>query len=244
MPCSRAGRSGATRRPASARPPPRHRGRTRSGSPPRRKETAMATTAPDTTQAASPGWLDAFLASWRPGSGEPRETREPATGRPLLTLPQATVEDVARAAKAAAAAQPAWADTGYAQRAAIMRRAAEIYEAHRPEFGTWTQRETGAVHSKMHHEQNFAAGEINAAATMPFQPYGQLVPSVVPGRLSILRRVPAGVIGTITPWNSPSVLGMRVVAPALAVGNAVVLKPDPQTPVCGGAMLEAAFRQP
>ena len=125
----------------------------------------------------------------------------------------------------------------------ILRRAADIYEAHRPEFGTWTQRETGAVHGKMHHEQNFAVGELNAAATMPFQPYGQLVPSVVPGRLSMLRRVPVGVIGVITPWNSPSVLAMRVIAPALAVGNAVVLKPDPQTPVCGGAMFEAVFRE-
>ena len=200
----------------------------------------MATTAPETTQA---GWLDPFLADWRPGTGEPRETREPATGRPLLSLAQSTVEDVARAAVAAAAAQPAWADTSYAERAAVLRRAAEIYEAHRPEFGTWTQRETGAVHGKMHHEQNFAAGEINAAATMPFQPYGQLVPSVVPGRLSMLRRVPAGVIGAITPWNSPTVLGMRVVAPALALGNAVILKPDPQTAVCGGAVFEAVFRE-
>ena len=200
----------------------------------------MATTAPETTQA---GWLDPFLAEWRPGTGEPRETREPATGRPLLTLPQSTPEDVARAAATAAAAQPAWADTSYAERAAVLRRAAEIYEAHRPEFGTWTQRETGAVHGKMHHEQNFAAGEINAAATMPFQPYGQLVPSVVPGRLSMLRRVPAGVIGAITPWNSPTVLGMRVVAPALALGNAVILKPDPQTAVCGGAVFEAVFRE-
>jgi benzaldehyde dehydrogenase (NAD) len=51
------------------------------------------------------------------------------------------------------------------------------------------------------------------------------------------------VIGTITPWNSPSVLGMRVVAPALALGNAVVLKPDPQTPIIGGAMFEAVFRE-
>ena len=59
----------------------------------------------------------------------------------------------------------------------------------------------------------------------------------------MVRRVPAGVIGAITPWNSPSVLGMRVVAPALALGNAVVLKPDPQTPVCGGAMFEAVFRE-
>jgi benzaldehyde dehydrogenase (NAD) len=148
-----------------------------------------------------------------------------------------------RGTAAAAAAQPAWADTSYDERAAILRRAAVIYEAHRPEFGTWTQRETGAVHGKMHHEQNFAVGELNAAATMPFQPYGQLVPSVVPGRLSMLRRVPVGVIGAITPWNSPSVLGMRVVAPALAVGNAVILKPDPQTPVCGGAMFAAVFRE-
>jgi len=203
----------------------------------------MATIAPEATSPASPGWLDPFLAEWTPGSGEPREIREPATGRPLLTLNQSTPDDVARAAAVAAAAQPAWADTSYDERAAILRRAAVIYEAHRPEFGTWTQRETGAVHGKMHHEQNFAVGELNAAATMPFQPYGQLVPSVVPGRLSMLRRVPAGVIGVITPWNSPSVLGMRVVAPALAVGNAVILKPDPQTPVCGGAMFAAVFRE-
>jgi len=203
----------------------------------------MATLAPEQTETATPGWLDVFLADWRPGTGEPREIREPATGRPLLTLAQSTPDDVARAAATAAAAQPAWADTSYDERARVLRRAAEIYEAHRPELGTWTQRETGAVHGKMHHEQNFAAGELNAAATMPFQPYGQLVPSVVPGRLSMLRRVPAGVIGAITPWNSPSVLGMRVVAPALAVGNAVILKPDPQTPVCGGAMFEAVFRE-
>jgi benzaldehyde dehydrogenase (NAD) len=205
----------------------------------------MATTAPDTTspEPTEAGWLDPFLASWRPGTGEPKQGREPATGRPLLTLPQSTPDDVARAAFAAREAQPAWADTNYAERAAILRRAAEIYEAHRPEFGTWTQRETGAHRNKMHHEQNFAVGELHAAAAMPIQPYGQLVPSVVPGRLSMLRRVPAGVIGAITPWNSPSVLGMRVVAPALAVGNAVILKPDPQTPVCGGAMFEAVFRE-
>lgn len=59
----------------------------------------------------------------------------------------------------------------------------------------------------------------------------------------MVRRVPARVIGAITPWNSPTVLGMRVVAPALALGNAVVLKPDPQTPVVGGAVFEAVFRE-
>ena len=203
----------------------------------------MAAIAPDTTESAAPGWLASFVERWEPGSGEPVEDREPATGRLIATVGGSTTDDVARAAAAAREAQPAWAETSYQERARIMRKAADIYEANRAEFGTWTMRETGASHSKMHHESNFAYGEMLAAATLPWQPYGSLVPTVVPGRLSMVRRIPVGVIGTITPWNSPSVLGMRVVAPALALGNAVVLKPDPQTPIIGGAMFEAVFRE-
>jgi benzaldehyde dehydrogenase (NAD) len=203
----------------------------------------MATIAPDPTESTETGWLGSFLQTWEPGSGAPIEDREPATGRHIITVAGSTPDDVARAAEAANAAQPAWAATSYQERARILRRAADIYEAHRDEFGTWTQRETGASHSKMHHESTFAYHEILAAATLPSQPYGSLMPSAVKGRLSMVRRVPVGVIGAITPWNSPSVLGMRVVAPALALGNAVVLKPDPQTPVIGGAMFEAVFRE-
>jgi benzaldehyde dehydrogenase (NAD) len=205
----------------------------------------MATTAPESKSAAAEksDWLDPFLAGWRPGTGEPREVREPATGRHLLTIRQSTPDDVHRTAAAAAAAQPAWAALDYQERSAILRRAADIYEQHRAEFGSWTQRETGAHHNKMHHEQNFTVAELLAAAAMPWQPYGSLVPTVQKERLSMIRRVPAGVVGAITPWNSPSVLGMRVIAPALALGNAVVLKPDPQTPVCGGAMFAAIFRE-
>jgi len=195
------------------------------------------------TAPASTAWLDALLRDWRPGTGETRETREPATGLHLLTISGSTPSDVARAAEAAAAAQPAWAETSYVERARILRRAADIYEAHRPEFGSWTQRETGAVHGKMHHEQNFTVQDILNASTMPSQPYVALMPSAQSGRLSMVRRIPVGVVGAITPWNSPSVLGMRVVAPALALGNAVVLKPDPQTPVAGGAIFEAVFRE-
>jgi len=201
----------------------------------------MVATAPEST--TGHGWLDGFLADWNPGSGETRTVHEPATGRDLLTLRWSTPDDVHGAAAEAAAAQPAWAETNYQERAAILRRAAEIYERHRPEFGTWTQRETGAHRNKMHHEQNFAAQEVLNASTMPSQPHGSLLPSAQPGRLSMTRRVPVGVVGAITPWNSPSVLGMRVVAPALALGNAIVLKPDPQTPVCGGAMFAAVFKE-
>jgi benzaldehyde dehydrogenase (NAD) len=192
---------------------------------------------------AAARWLDPFLGDWRPGSGEPVEKREPATGILLTTLSQSTPEDVARAAEAAHAAQPAWAETNHQERAAILRRAAAIYEAHRPEFGTWTQRETGAHRNKVHHEQDFTVQELLNASSMPSQPYGSLLPSAQTDRLSMVRRVPVGVVGAITPWNSPSVLGMRVVAPALALGNAVILKPDPQTPVCGGAVFAAIFRE-
>ncbi len=203
----------------------------------------MAVIAPDPTQSSVPGWLASFVQAWEPGSGAAIEDIEPATGRHVATVKGSTVDDVARASAAAKAAQPAWADTSYQERARILRKAADIYEANREEFGTWTMRETGASHSKMHHESNFAYGEILSAATLPWQPYGSLVPTAVKGRLSMVRRIPVGVVGAITPWNSPSVLGMRVVAPALALGNAVVLKPDPQTPVIGGAMLEAVFRE-
>jgi benzaldehyde dehydrogenase (NAD) len=204
----------------------------------------MVAIAPEArADSAQDTWLDSFLSAWQTGTSAEREVREPATGRHLLTIREPTRADVAKAAAAAAAAQPAWAAASYQDRAAVLRRAAEIYEAHRAEFGTWTQRETGAHRNKMHHEQNFTAAEVLAAATLPWQPYGSLVPTVQTERLSMIRRIPVGVVGVITPWNSPSVLGMRVVAPALALGNAVVLKPDPQTPVCGGAMFAAVFKE-
>ncbi|HUQ43184.1 MAG TPA: aldehyde dehydrogenase family protein [Candidatus Limnocylindria bacterium] len=204
----------------------------------------MATIAPEArTQDQAVSWLEPFLGDWRTGTGPAHEVREPATGRHLLTINISTRDDVARAAAAAKDAQVGWAETSYQERAAILRRAADIYEQHRVELGTWTQRETGAHRNKMHHEQNFTVGEALAASTIPWQPYGSLVPTVQQERLSMIRRVPVGVIGAITPWNSPSVLGMRVVAPALALGNAVVLKPDPQTPVCGGAVFAAVFKE-
>src|SRR5260221_3420954 len=154
MRSSRGVQPGAIQKPAADQERPRRRGRMPSVGRRRQdrlKEEPMAATAPETTPAA-PGWLDPFLEDWRPGSGAPIEDREPATGIHLLTIAGSTPGDVARASAAAAAAQPAWADTDYQERARILRRAADIYEAHRPEFGTWTQLETGAVHGKMHHK--------------------------------------------------------------------------------------------
>ncbi|HTC85445.1 MAG TPA: aldehyde dehydrogenase family protein, partial [Candidatus Acidoferrum sp.] len=129
----------------------------------------MAAIAPEATGSAAPGWLGSYVETWEPGTGDPIEDREPATGRLIATVRGSTPDDVARAAAEAKAAQPAWAATNYQERAAIIRRAAEIYAANRDEFGTWTQRETGASFSKMHHESNFAYHEILNAATLPSQ---------------------------------------------------------------------------
>ena len=81
------------------------------------------------------------------------------------------------------------------------------------------------------------------AAALISHPLGLVLPSLTPGRTSTARRVPVGVVGVITPWNFPYVLAMRSVGPALALGNAVVLKPDANTPVTGGVVIARLFEE-
>ncbi len=73
-------------------------------------------------------------------------------------------------------------------------------------------------------------------------PYGELLRTGSP-RLSFARRLPAGVVGVIAPFNVPTILAIRAVAPALALGNAVILKPDPRTAISGGAMFARVFEE-
>ena len=87
-----------------------------------------------------------------------------------------------------------------------------------------------------------AAEEFHQAAALASAPLGQVLPSVRP-RLSFTRRRPAGVVGVIAPFNAPLMLAARAIAPALAVGNAVVLKPDPRTAVCGGIAFARLLEQ-
>src|SRR5450755_4001642 len=87
-----------------------------------------------------------------------------------------------------------------------------------------------------------AVQECYEAAALPSRPYGELIPSEQP-RLSLGRRVPAGVVAVISPYNVPIILGIRSVAPALALGNAVLLKPDPRTAVVGGVVMARIFEE-
>ncbi len=184
-----------------------------------------------------------FSGGWRAADGGGTSTvREPATGAELGRVGLASPADVAAAAQAAAAAQPAWAATPYTQRAAILRKAGDIWLANAAEIEDWSIREGGKIPPAAQFETHVATEEVFEAATLPGRPYGDLLPSEQP-HLSFAERVPVGVVGVISPFNFPQILAIRSVAPALALGNAVVLKPDPRTAVCGGVVLARIFEE-
>jgi benzaldehyde dehydrogenase (NAD) len=184
-----------------------------------------------------------YSSGWTAAQGGTLQTVEPATGEVLAEVGLANKGDVEQAARAAAAAQPAWAAQTGPERAALIRRAARILEDNHEEFETWLVREGGAVPGKAGFEVQLVLAELWEAAALPTQPWGHLLPTSEPGRESIARRVPLGVVGVISPWNFPQILSVRAVAPALALGNAVILKPDVQTPVSGGILVARLFEE-
>ena len=182
-----------------------------------------------------------FDGEWT-STGTTLDVVEPATGKLLATVGQATAADVGRAAAAARRAQEPWAATAPRERAEVFRKAAAVLEAHADEVALYVVRETGGIVPKGQHEVREAAMILHLAASLVMQPCGQVLPST-PGRLSYAQRVPLGVVGVISPFNFPLILSIRSVAPALALGNAVVVKPDPHTPVSGGFLIARAFEE-
>src|SRR5580704_9842926 len=181
------------------------------------------------------------LNGWTDGSGAPIRVTEPATGEQLGTLGTASPDDVAHAAGQAATAQESWQAVPPSERAAILRKAGALWEQHAGEIHDWIIRETGAIPPKAVLETAIAAAECYEAAALPTHPLGDVLASDEP-RWSFARRRPAGLVSVIAPFNFPLILSIRSVAPALALGNAVLLKPDPRTAVCGGVTLVQVFR--
>jgi benzaldehyde dehydrogenase (NAD) len=167
---------------------------------------------------------------------------EPASGAQLGVVGQASVGDVRRAAQRAAQAQREWAETPYAVRAQVLRRSAELWDEQPADVFDWYVRESGSTATKAGFDFHLAANACHGAAATAIQPYGQTLRSEEP-RLSITRRVPVGVVSVIAPFNFPLILALRSVAPALALGNAVLLKPDPRTAVCAGVAIARIFEE-
>jgi len=180
-----------------------------------------------------------YTGDWHAGSSE-ADVLEPATGQRLGRIGMADATLIAASAAAAARAQLAWAATPYDERAAVLRRAAQIAETHFNEIADWIVRESGSTQIKAGFETSVTVKALHEASGLPSRSAGEVLPSS-PGRLSLARRRPLGVIGVISPFNFPLYLAMRAVAPALALGNSVVLKPDPRTAVCGGFAIARLF---
>lgn len=183
-----------------------------------------------------------FRGTWERAEAGTYDSTDKTTGSVLGQVGRASVGDLARAAQAAYELQPSWAATPPDERAAIFRRAAALFEVHREEVIGWNMRETGGIRAKGEMELRSAITTLHASAAMMGEPQGMVMPGPA-DRLSYARRVPHGVVGVIAPFNFPLTLSIRAVAPALITGNAVILKPDPQTAVFGGVLLARLFEE-
>ncbi|HEX5117257.1 MAG TPA: benzaldehyde dehydrogenase [Pseudonocardiaceae bacterium] len=183
-----------------------------------------------------------YVGGWAAGSAGDRAVVAPATGTELGRIGMAAPADVTKATEVAAAAQRDWAARPYTERAAVLRRAGDLIVEHAADIQDWIIREAGSVRGKAELETHVGSQECYEAATLPSRAYGELLPSELPRR-SWAQRMPVGVVGVIAPFNVPLILAIRSVAPALALGNAVVLKPDPRTAVSGGVVLAQVFAE-
>jgi benzaldehyde dehydrogenase (NAD) len=183
-----------------------------------------------------------FTGEWT-STGNTTQATEPATGDVLAEVGTASAEVLARSAQQAADAGRRWAATAFQERAAVLRRAAALFDQHRDEITGWLTREAGKAAPAAKLDFDLALSELQEAVALPSQPWGTLLPTTQPGRISMARRIPYGVVAVIAPWNFPLILALRSVAPALATGNAVILKPASETAVCCGVVIARLFQE-
>ncbi|MEW1822092.1 aldehyde dehydrogenase family protein [Arthrobacter sp. NPDC080031] len=173
---------------------------------------------------------DALLASITPTTGETRTILDPATGTPVGEAPVHTVEDLEAAVAAAAAAQPAWAALGHDARSAALMKAADAVERSAEELARLLSREQGKPLNgpNARFEVGACAAWLRATAATPLEP--ETVVDDGETRAELHYR-PIGVVGAIGPWNWPMMITTWQIAPALRMGNTVVLKPSEYTPL-------------
>ncbi|ASN21761.1 aldehyde dehydrogenase family protein [Arthrobacter sp. YN] len=174
---------------------------------------------------------DALLASITPAPGQNSRTiLDPATGQAVGEAPVHTVEDLDAAIAAAAAAQPAWAALGHNARSAALMKAADAVERSAEELAQLLSREQGKPLNgpNARFEVGACAAWLRATAATLLDP--ETVVDDGETRAELHYR-PIGVVGAIGPWNWPMMITVWQIAPALRMGNAVVVKPSEYTPL-------------
>ncbi|WP_280843514.1 MULTISPECIES: aldehyde dehydrogenase family protein [unclassified Streptomyces] len=163
----------------------------------------------------------------------------PATEEVVATVPAATAADVDAAVARAAAAQVKWAAAAPADRARLLRRFADVVDQHVEELARLEVREAGHLLGNARWEAGNVRDLLAYAAGGVERLNGRQIP--VPGGLDVTILDPLGVVGVIAPWNFPMPIAAWGTAPALAAGNAVVLKPAETTPLTALRLAELAL---
>ena len=179
---------------------------------------------------------------WRPGTGSwDIIDFNPYDGEKLASITIATVDEVDEAYQAAARAQKKWAETNPYARRAVFEKALRLIEEREGEIAEAIIAELGGTRLKAGFELHLAKEFLREAVHLALRPEGRIIPSPVDGKENRVYRVPVGVVGVISPFNFPFLLALKSVAPALALGNGVVLKPHQNTPIVGGSLVAKIF---
>ncbi len=185
-----------------------------------------------------------IAGAWKPGSENNNiDDYNPYDQSIVATFKSAGLKDLDEAYNAARKAQEAWAKTLPQTRSDIMTKAANIIEQRKDEIADIMTKECGSTVIKRAIELQIGINIIREAASFPTRQHGYIFDSFTPGKESRVYRKPLGVIGVISPFNFPFNLSLRSVATALAVGNAVVLKPASETPIIGGTIIGKIFEE-
>ncbi|MFW5963844.1 MAG: aldehyde dehydrogenase family protein [Natronomonas sp.] len=176
-----------------------------------------------------------------PGDRETITVDDPSTREPWTDVPAGTVEDVDAAYDAATKAQASWEERNPAERAALVDRVHDLMEDNEEAIAELLQTESGSAQLKSTLEFQTAVADVAEATTMPSRAGGDVRDSTIAGKENLVKREAAGVVAVIPPWNFPLHLAIRAVAPAVALGNAVVIKPASETPVTSGLLIGKLF---
>ncbi|MDE2218884.1 MAG: gamma-aminobutyraldehyde dehydrogenase [Gammaproteobacteria bacterium] len=166
------------------------------------------------------------------GKGAHEQVLDPASGKPLATVPEASKEQIDAAVRAAGSAFDGWAATPPKDRATLLLKLADRIEAAGAGFASLESRNCGKPLAAVLADEIPAVADVfrffaGAARTM----HGAAAGEYAAGFTSMIRRDPVGVVASIAPWNYPLLMAAWKLAPALAAGNTAVIKPSEQTPL-------------
>ncbi len=171
-------------------------------------------------------------------TGNELEVVNPATGQAFARVCTVNRDHVRSALEAAEAALPTWRATTAKERGMLLHRVADELRRRQDEIARTITLENGKPLAQSRGEVAMSEDHLRWFAEEGRRAYGRIIPNQAPGRRNLVVKTPIGVVGAISPWNFPLVLAVRKLAPALAAGCPVVLKPSSRTPLCAIALAE------